>query len=262
MAAPLLAAIPTVGRFAMQYLPTIMGVGAALPALRQGKPVEAALQGGLGYLSGMPLKGIARGVSSAAMKAAPTVAGRLMPNLVDAPGFKTAAVQAARGGVGLLSGVGALALGQAQGRAGMGQAGLPGQGLVQQGMGQLATPRPGEVDYSGEALPPAMGQYGPTSPYGGAGEILFGGGLDQRLQYLKDVEAARDAMRLLNPEISKAAEFRSKQELARQMAAAGIRQNIATRAQMLQNAQLAGLGMGATAAQQAGGALTAQYQYQ
>jgi hypothetical protein len=31
---------------------------------------------------------------------------------------------------------------------------------------------------------------------------------------------------------------------------------------MLQNAQLAGLGMGATAAQQAGGALTAQYQYQ
>jgi len=262
MAAALLTALPTVGRFAMQYLPAIMGVGAAIPALRQGKPVEAALQGGLGYLSGMPLKGLASGASKVAMKAAPTVAGRLMPNLVDAPGFSQAARQVARGGVGVLSGVGALALGGAQGRAGLGQSGVPGQGITQQALGQIATPRPGEVDYSGEALPPGMGQYGPTSPYGGAGEILFGGGLDQRLQYLKDVEAARDAMRLLNPEISKAAEFRSKQELARQMAAAGIRQNIATRAQMLQNAQLAGLGMGATAAQQAGGALTAQYQYQ
>lgn len=266
MAAPLLAALPTVGRFAMQYLPTIMGVGAALPALRQGKPVEAALQGGLGYLSGMPLKGISTGLSKAAMKAAPGIAGRLMPNLVDAPGFKAAAVQAARGGVGLLSGAGALALGQAQGRAGLGQAGTPGQaggGLIQQGVGQLATPRPGEVDYSSiGALPPDLGQYGPTSPYGGAGEILFGGGLDQRLQYLKDVEAARDAMRMLNPEIAKATEFRSKQELARQMAAAGIRQNIATRAAMLQAAQQAGLGMGQTAAAQAGSALTSQYQYQ
>jgi hypothetical protein len=229
----------------MQYLPTIMGVGAALPALRQGKPVEAALQGGLGYLSGMPLKGISTGLSKAAMKAAPGVAGRLMPNLVDAPGFKTGAAQLARGGVGLLSGAGALALGQAQGRAGLGQAGLPGQGLVQQGMGQLATPRPGEVDYSSiEALPPGLGQYGPTSPYGGAGEILFGG------------------MRMLNAERAKAAEFRSRQELARNLAAAGIRQNIDTRARMLQQAQLAGLSMGARASEQAGQALTQQYQYQ
>jgi hypothetical protein len=69
-------------------------------------------------------------------------------------------------------------------------------------------------------------------------------------------------MRLLLPEIYDASEARSKQEFARNVAAAGIRQNIATRAAMLQNAQLAGLNMGQTAAQQAGSALTSQYQYQ
>ena len=46
------------------------------------------------------------------------------------------------------------------------------------------------------------------------------------------------------------------------MAAAGIRQNIATRAAMMQQAQQAGLNAGLTAAQQASAALTKQYQYQ
>jgi len=45
------------------------------------------------------------------------------------------------------------------------------------------------------------------------------------------------------------------------MAAAGIRQNIATNATMLQNAQLAGLNMGQTGAQQVGAALTGAYNY-
>ena len=45
------------------------------------------------------------------------------------------------------------------------------------------------------------------------------------------------------------------------MAAAGIRQNILTNANMLQAAQAAGLGMGLTGAQQAGQALVNQYSY-
>ena len=69
-------------------------------------------------------------------------------------------------------------------------------------------------------------------------------------------------MRLLNPEIFAASEARSKTEFQRQMAAAGIRQNIATAANMLERSQQAAQQMGATAASQAGSALTSQYQYQ
>ena len=52
--APLLAGA---GKVALGKLPLIMGVGAALPSLRQGRPVEAALQGGLGYLGGRSILG-------------------------------------------------------------------------------------------------------------------------------------------------------------------------------------------------------------
>jgi hypothetical protein len=50
--------------------------------------------------------------------------------------------------------------------------------------------------------------------------------------------------------------------MERQMAAAGIRQNIQTRAAMQERAQQAGLQAGLGALSQAGGALTSQYQYQ
>ena len=86
--------------------------------------------------------------------------------------------------------------------------------------------------------------------------------MGQRLQTLKDAQTQRDVLRTLLPEIESAAEARSKKEFERQMAGAGIRQNIATRAAMQQRAQEAGLQAGLGALQQAGGALTSQYQYQ
>jgi hypothetical protein len=46
------------------------------------------------------------------------------------------------------------------------------------------------------------------------------------------------------------------------LAAAGVRQNIATAANMLERSQQAAQQMGLTAASQAGSALTSQYQYQ
>ena len=52
--APLLAGA---GKLALGKLPLIMGVGAALPSLRQGRPVDALMQGGLGYLTGAALGG-------------------------------------------------------------------------------------------------------------------------------------------------------------------------------------------------------------
>jgi len=64
-----------------------------------------------------------------------------------------------------------------------------------------------------------------------------------------------------NEEIFKAVEARSKTEMMRNLAAANIRQNIATGAQQLLGAQQSAQRMGETAAAQAGSALTQQYQY-
>jgi len=134
-------------------------------------------------------------------------------------------------------------------------------GVAQGAVGLGAYPRPGEVQYGGGAVPP-VGRYGGVEPEGSPLDVAGLPGMGRRLETVKSAEAQRDALRLLLPEIYQASEARSKSEFERQMAAAGIRQNIATRAAMLQQAQQAGLGMGLTAAQQAGGALTSQYQYQ
>lgn len=159
-------------------------------------------------------------------------------------------------GGGVLLGIPALAGGLAANVA------RPAGTAAQVGAGALGYQTPAEAVYGGDALPPGMGQTGPTDPFGNPIDMLGPAGIGQRLAQFKSAETQRDIMRLLLPEVYKASEARSKSEFARNMAAAGIRQNIATRAAMLQAAQQAGLNMGATAAQQAGGALTSQYQYQ
>ena len=119
---------------------------------------------------------------------------------------------------------------------------------------------PGAAVYGGAALPPGMGQYGPTTPYGsplmsrppGMGNVSTS----------RTAQTQRDVLRTLLPEIEAAAEARSQKEFERQMAAKGIRTNIDTRAAMQQAAQRAGLQAGLRALQQAGSALTSQYQYQ
>ena len=134
--------------------------------------------------------------------------------------------------------------------------------VAQAGAGLIGYTADGKPVYGGAALPPGLGQYGPTSPYGGPLDVLGPAGMGQRLDTLKTAQTQRDVLRTLLPEIEAASEARSKKELERQMAAAGIRQNIATRAAMQQAAQAAGLKAGLGAMQQAGDALTRQYQYQ
>jgi hypothetical protein len=109
-----------------------------------------------------------------------------------------------------------------------------------------------------------MGQFGPTDPYGNPLDILSPAGVaaGRRAEYGKTIEQQRDAMRTLLPEIFQASEARSKAELQRQLAAAGVRQNIITAANMLERSQQAAQQMGLNAASQAGSALTSQYQYQ
>ena len=68
-------------------------------------------------------------------------------------------------------------------------------------------------------------------------------------------------MRKVLPEVFKAREAAAKADLQRQLTAAGVRQNIATAASMLERSQQAAQQMGQTAASQAGSALTQQYQY-
>ena len=116
----------------------------------------------------------------------------------------------------------------------------------------------------GPAVPDGMGGYGGTPPIGGNPiDVLSPGGAAsaQRLTTLKNAQTMASALNAYMPTVRKFSEQAKKDEFERQMAAAGIRQNIATNATMLQNAQLAGLNMGQTGAQQVGAALTGAYQY-
>ena len=258
--APLLAAG---GKFALSKLPLITAAGAALPSLRQGRPVDALMQGGLGYLTGSALGGpanrlvprMAGGLQGALQKMAPGMATKLGANLLPA----------AAGVSALGLGAGAFGLGSAMNPAASpavqsAQQGLGGAGQL--GLGALGYQGPGAVNYGGSGLPPGLGQYGGISPYGSLTDVYGVPGMAQRADLLQTARTQRDVLRTLLPEIEAAAESRSKKELERQMAAAGIRQNIATRAAMQQAAQRAGLNAGLGALQQAGGALTSQYQYQ
>ncbi len=116
----------------------------------------------------------------------------------------------------------------------------------------------------GTPVPPGMGQYGGVPPVGGSAlDVLQPGGPAgaQRLTTLKNAQTMADALNAYLPTVRKFSEQAKKDDFARNMAAAGIRQNILTNANMLQAAQAAGLGMGLTGAQQAGQALVNQYSY-
>ena len=264
------AAIPALaaaGKFAMGKLPLIMAAGSALPSLRQGRPVEAALQGGLGYLTGSALGGPARGILMAGTRGIPNVAKAVAPRLAEKltnPALRSVGY----GLTGLGLGAGALALGGAMNPASSGvvqsaQQGLGGAGQLGAGLiGYTADGAPVYGNIGGAAVPPGMGQYGPTSPYGSPLDVLGPAGMGQRLQTLKDAQTQRDVFRTLMPEVMGVREATAKKDFERNMAAAGIRQNIDTRARMQMAAQQAGLRAGLGAMDQAGAALTRQYQYQ
>ena len=218
------------------------GLGAALPAgLRMagtalaGVPAlaSAAQKGTMAARGLMGVQGPVQSGASMIQNAVPVIGGLVGPSLI---GNVAGAVS-----------------GPVQGAA---------SNAAQAGAGLIGYTADGKPVYGGAALPPGLGQYGPTSPYGGPLDVLGPAGMGQRLDTLKTAQTQRDVLRTLLPEIEAASEARSKKELERQMAAAGIRQNIATRAAMQQAAQAAGLKAGLGAMQQAGDALTRQYQYQ
>ena len=211
-------------------------------------------QGGKALMAGMGPAGISQAMKAAG-KAAP-----MAQQMGGAQVLSTALPLALGGGA-------ALAL-----APGAGQLAADVAGPVRRGAGTVAQTGAGVIGYTAEgkpvysaaggAVPPGMGQYGPTDPYGSVGDVLGPAGLSQSMQTRKDVRTMRDAMRVLLPEQKAVIDAMKKEDFERNMAAAGIRQNIKTRAEMQQRAQLAGLNAGLGALQQAGQALSQTYQYQ
>ena len=83
----------------------------------------------------------------------------------------------------------------------------------------------------------------------------------QRLTLLKNAETMADALNAYMPTVRKFSEQAKKDELTRQLAAAGVRQNIATNARLNELSAAASQQAAMTGLQQTGSALTQQYNY-
>lgn len=159
--------------------------------------------------------------------------------------------------------------------AGYGLVGMPGLGSAAAGLtGGVTNKVSGLAGYnavqglppgaSGPAVPAGLGQFGGTPMYGGSpyDVIDLGGALSaNRLAQLKQAQLNAAMLDAISGTQLKWTEETKRRDLQRQLAAAGIRQNIATQAALLANAQQAGLNMGTTAASQVGQAMANAYNY-
>ena len=265
------------GKFGLKALPLLGAVSGAAPGLKKGNIGEAIFGGALGYATGATGKGLTQ---AARIKGARMAGGMGVQNLLGKAGSKIGGLEgqkavmsaltperlqrAARigiplAGVGLTAqaaGVGNLvggggSMAGGQGGLGGGAAGLLGYGSVRgEGMG-------------GVPLPPGMGPYGNIGPTGLPLDVLSPLGLDagRRLRTIKDAEVLRDAQNIILPTVRKFSEQAKKDDFARSIATRGIAQNIATNAALTMGMAAAARQMGTTAAEQAGTALTTQYNY-
>ena len=237
------------------------GAISGLPALLRGD-ILGALGGGVtGAATGYGIGGLTKGLIPRAgnlvgglMGPTTSVAGAVLPQLAGAavPVVGGLALGNINRGVQNLASQAVGGVTGAVGQTGQNAIGLLGYHAVT-----------GEPLY-GTAVPPSTGQYGGVPPVGGSAlDVLQAGGPAgaQRLTTLKNAQTMADALNAYLPTVRKFSEQAKKDDFERNMASAGIKQNIATNAAMLQAAQAAGLGMGLTGAQQAGQALTQQYAY-
>ena len=257
------------GKLGLKLLPAIGAVAGAAPGLRRGNLGEALLGGGFGALTGgLGTGGAIKGLTKGGMRLAGskgvqnllgTTAGQLgglgTQKAVMSALTPAALTKAARVGIPLagIAGVAKVAGGSGGGGSQMlggplgGAAGLVGYGSV------------GNEGLGGVPLPPGMGPYGNIGPTGLPLDVLSPLGLDagRRLRTIKDAEALRDAQNIVLPTVRKFAEQAKKDDFARSIASRGI----ATNAALTQGMAQATRQLGTTAAQQAGSALTTQYNY-
>ena len=237
-------------------------VGGAAPGLMRGDLGGALVGGGLGALGTVGLGGAvgklgtgaaglaAKGVGATGLGAMKGLGlgGNLAAQELAAAGVKAGAPIVAGLGLGRLAG--GVGGGAAKNVAG-GAAGLAGYKTV------------GNEGLGGVPLPPGMGPYGMVGPTGLPLDVISPLSYDagRRLRTQKDAESLRDATNIVLPTIRKFAEQAKKDDFARNMASAGIKQNILTNAQLTQGMAQATRQLGTTAAEQAGQALTQQYNY-
>ena len=269
--APLLAKGVAAGAGALKYLPVIGAVGGALPGLKKGNLGEAALGSGFGALTGGLGTGSLitgatgqvgrmagqKGVQAALKKGAKAIGGQELAKQLTKKNIQ----QAVQAGVPLAGAAGVFGLAKAGGDLGIPPAGAGLRGAA--GLAGYGSVRGENMAAGGTPLPPGMGLYGGISPIGDPLSVVSPLGLDagRRLRTIKDAEALRDAQNILLPTVRKYSEQAKRDEFARRMAAAGISTNIALNADLTRAMQQAGLQMGATAAEQAGAAITRPYQY-
>ena len=250
LAGMFMPALAKVGALKLPLLLRAAGITAgAAPSLMRGDLGGALLGGGLGALGTAGLGGAATNLGTkAGMKAAQMAGGEgLKATAAGILGRAAVPVALGTAAGGLTAGIGSRPAGNIAG----GAAGLAGYGTIgNEGMG-------------GVPLPPGMGPYGNVGPTGGPLDVISPLGLDagRRLRTQKDAEALRDATNIVLPTIRKFSEQAKKDDFARSMAARGIAQNIATNAALTQGMAAATRQLGTTAAQQAGQALTTQYNY-
>ena len=255
---------------ALKFLPAVTAVGGAIPGLQRGNLGEAALGAGTGALTGYGLGGPIKGLTSAGMRmagskgavdAARGLVGQIRPDMVDAP-IRQMLISGAKVGIPLAGTVGGLGLAGAfsgMGAAGANRAVGAGSGIIGY---NAATGEP--ITAAGSALPPGLGQFGGTNMYGSNPYDVIdpaGAMSANRLMQRKQAQVIADNINTIAPTQLKYTEETKRRDLERQLAAAGIRQNIITQATMLQNAQQAGLNQGTNALSQVGGALTNNYSY-
>ena len=243
-------------------------IGAA-PSLMQGDLGGALIGGGLGAASTIGLGGTlgklgtagagataqAIGSSGWGAKQGLGLAGNLAKQELGA-NIASAAIPLA--GAGLIGGVSnRLLRGPVQG--GANRAMGAGSGVIGY---NAVTGEP--IVAAGQAVPGGLGQFGGTNMYGSNPYDVIdpaGAMSANRLMSRKQAELARDNLNTIAPTQLKWFEETKRRDLERQLAAAGIRQNIITQAQMLNNAQTAGLNQASTALQQVGGAMANNYSY-
>jgi len=264
----MLPALLTGGRMAMQALPYITAGMAALPGLREGDIGKALIGGGLGYFGGsLGAKGLGAAEKSLGQAGLPglrgtggigpmTKTGAQLNNIAKLGIPLAGAVVAAPLIGGMASGLG----------GGVSKIGSQALGVVPQAVGATGAIMAGQNQPSGQFVSPggavpadiAAQAHGMTpwniiDPTGQA-QAAF---LAQRLQQDIGLEGMKKTM----PYLFEGSEARAKTEMQRQMAAAQIRRNIDTAAQMMLGGQTAAQNMSANAAAQMGSALTQQYQY-
>ena len=250
MAGVFMPALAKVGALKLPLLLRAAGITAgAAPSLMRGDLGGAVVGGGLGALGTAGLGGTATNLGTKAGMRAAQLAGGEGLKATAAGILGRAAVPVALGTAagGFTAGIGS----RPAGNIARGTAGLAGYGTIgNEGMG-------------GVPLPPGMGPYGNIGPTGLPLDVLSPLGVEagQRLRTQKDAESLRDATNIVLPTLRKFSEQAKKDDFARSIAARGIAQNIATNAALTQGMAKATRQLGTTAAQQAGQALTQQYNY-